>query len=159
MNASDLALEAIQEGHSRLSINELYKQFKEEEALEEFMKQDTEGLNNLKKEMDNNGYSPEVSNSVLKMIEREQYYFDENDIGKECDVIKLVDIYYTDSQPIDDGTGRDRNLETTVLTFEDKDGNVFDVELNKYRDIEFDSDFDNGRYFLSDSFELDGRLV
>ncbi len=158
MNAYDLAMDTVCEGRIHGDICEWVKYYQEQEAFEEFMKKDTDGLEQLRCEMTEKGYTLDTRNSVIELIKDNHYCLDRENIGEKASDFTLVEVY-DDEELTTDYWGKKRNKKTTFLTFEDENGEFFTVELVEYRNLELDNVFGVDEYFLSDKFEIEAYLA
>lgn len=147
MNAYDLALETIQEGRIRASLCDLTEKYRQEEEFELYLlkqEKDAQMFNKLKKDLEESGYSLDVSNRCIKFVE-EQVNYQTSQVNTEDEVFRIVDI--STNKYIDDDNGVLRTI--VYMTFETKDGRFFDIEMTQENELKRETEegfFGSGFY-------------
>lgn len=158
MNAYDLALECKQEGRVHTPLCELIEYYRNEEDFELFLEKqakDTFMLNDLKKDLEKEGYSLDVRNRVIDFVEK-QVNYPESQLNTEDEVFTCVDISTDEKLDLEDGVVRTK----VYMTFETKDGRYFDIEMTQENEVEeeTDSGFLDG-YYPGKMKSLDIQLI
>ena len=112
-------------------------------------------INDLKKDLEKEGYSLEERNRVVDFVEK-QVNYPESQLNTEDEVFTCVDISTGEKLDLEDGVVRTK----VYMTFETKDGRFFDVEMTQENEAvkEIDCGFLDGYYPGKRTF-LDIQLI
>lgn len=158
MSAVDLAIDCKLEGRVRTPLAELIEYYRNEEDYELFLEKqakDTKMLKDLEKELEKNGYSLDVRNKVIDIVEK-QVNYPESQLNTEDEVFTCVDISTDEKFDLEDGVVRTK----VYMTFETKDGRYFNIEMTQENEVEeeTDSGFLDG-YYPGKMKSLDIQLI
>jgi len=163
MDAYDLAVETIQEGRVRAPLNELVEKYRQDEEFELYLdeqRKDTEMFDELAKDLEESGYSLDIRNRVLCLVEN-QVNFPSSQVNTKDEVFTCVDIDADEVFDPENGVIRTK----IYMGFETKDGRFFDIEMTQENEAvkETDSGFLDGYYpgkrtFLDIELKNEGQI-
>ena len=112
-------------------------------------------LKDLEKELEKEGYSLDVRNKVIDIVEN-QVNYPYSQLNTEDEVFTCVDISTDEKLDLEDGVVRTK----VYMTFETKDGRYFNIEMTQENEVEeeTDSGFLDG-YYPGKMKSLDIQLI